>query len=82
MTETCKITIEIPKEEHKYLKMLCAKLDTNIKDFVAKTILKEMEEIEDQWLSEKAEKIMEDIKSGKVKTIPLEEMQERISNEI
>lgn len=73
-----KITVEIPKEEYKYLKMLCKKLHTDIKDFIVKTIIKEIEEIEDQSMYEKANKIMQDIRSGKVNTLPFKEIKQQL----
>lgn len=78
MTETYKITVEIPKEEHKYLKMLCKKLDTDIKDFIVKTIIKQIEEIEDESMYEKANKIMQDIRSGKANTFPFKEIKQQL----
>lgn len=43
-----KLTIEFPVEEFIYLKMACAKLDVSLREFVTKSIIKSIEDYEDE----------------------------------
>lgn len=57
MKDTVRINFEFPKEEHPYLKMMCAKLNVSVKDFASTLIINAIEEYEDKWLLEEAEKV-------------------------
>ncbi|MDD3471530.1 MAG: hypothetical protein PHS86_02005 [Syntrophaceae bacterium] len=49
---TQRISFDIDADEHKYLKMCCAKLGVKLKDFATKAIIEAVEAHEDHWLSE------------------------------
>lgn len=51
-----RLSVEIPEEEHKYLKMCCLKLGVSIKDFVTKSVIERVDLWEDQWMVEKMKK--------------------------
>jgi hypothetical protein len=50
---TLKMSIDIDKNEYKYLKMCCKKLDVTVNDFVNKAIIEQVESWEDKWMLEK-----------------------------
>jgi len=50
-----RLTVEIPDNEHIYLKMCCAKLNEKIKDFCGTAIIEKIEEFEDLWTLENME---------------------------
>lgn len=50
--EHIRLTIDFPKEEHVYLKMMCAKMGISIKDFVTEKIVNGILEWEDERLAE------------------------------
>lgn len=45
-----RISIVMDEENHKYLKVCCAKLGVTIKDFVSNCINDKIEQFEDEWL--------------------------------
>jgi hypothetical protein len=51
-----RISIEIDSDEHKYLKMCCAKLGISIKEFVLNATLECIDAWEDEWMLERWEK--------------------------
>ena len=65
--------------EHMYLKISCVKLGVSMKDFILRSAFEKMEDLEDKWLAEETDKVVEDVQSGKEKTISWEEMKKRIS---
>ncbi|MFZ0565275.1 MAG: hypothetical protein WAM28_03735 [Chlamydiales bacterium] len=79
MKEKSRLTLDMTPDEHMYLKMACAKLGITMREFMLMAAFRQMEEIEDEWLAEKARKTLENIKSGKEKTIPWSSMKKRIS---
>ena len=52
---THKISIDIEEDEHKYLKMCCAKLGMTIKQFVTSSVIERVDEWEDKWMLERWE---------------------------
>lgn len=78
MKEKSRLTIDMTPDEHMYLKLAATKKGVTMREFVLSATLKEIDELEDQILGERADKIWEDIKSGKEKTIPWEEMKKEI----
>lgn len=73
MKQKARLTIDMDREDHMYLKMACAKIGVSMKDFLLKLALEKIEELEDEWLAQKAEKTLEDIKAGRDELIPWEE---------
>ncbi len=47
---TTRISIDINEEDHKYLKMCCAKLGVSIKEFVLEAVQEKIKYYEDEWL--------------------------------
>lgn len=48
-----RLIADIPDEEHKYLKMCCAKLGVTIKEFVKDAIIEKVDSQEDAWMIER-----------------------------
>lgn len=53
---THRISIDIDEEEHKYLKMCCAKLGMTIKEFVLTATIDRVDIWEDKWMLERWER--------------------------
>lgn len=73
-----RLTVDMSPDEHMYLKMTCAKLGISMREFLLHSAFEKMEELEDDWLAEKARETLENIESGKVKVISWTEMKKRI----
>ena len=54
MNEKSRLTLDMSSDEHMYLKMACAKLGVSMREFLLYSAFEKMEEIEDEWLAEKA----------------------------
>lgn len=50
---THRISIDIDENEHKYLKMCCAKLGVTIKQFVIEATIEKVDGWEDKWMLER-----------------------------
>lgn len=50
---THRISIDIEEDEHKYLKMCCAKLGVTIKQFVIGATIEKVDDWEDKWMLER-----------------------------
>lgn len=53
---THRISIDIEDDEHKYLKMCCAKLGMTIKEFVIGATIDRVDSYEDKWMLERWER--------------------------
>lgn len=53
---THRISIDIDEDEHKYLKMCCAKLGITIKQFVISATIDKVDAYEDKWMLERWER--------------------------
>lgn len=53
---THRISVDIDEDEHKYLKMCCARLGMTIKEFVVKATIEKVDSWEDTWMLERWEK--------------------------
>lgn len=53
---THRISIDIEENEHKYLKMCCAKLGVTIKQFVLNATIDKVDDWEDKWMIERWER--------------------------
>lgn len=51
-----RISIDIDEDEHKYLKMCCAKLGMTIKQFVTNATIERVDAWEDKWMLERWER--------------------------
>lgn len=51
-----RISIDMEEEEHKYLKMCCAKLGVTIKQFVTQATIEKVDSWEDKWMLERWER--------------------------
>lgn len=79
MTEKSRITVDVSRDERMYLKMACAKIGVSMKDFLLQLAFEKIEDMEDEWLANKATETLENIKSGKEKLIYWEEAKKRLS---
>ena len=52
---THRISVDIDEEDHRYLKMCCAKIGVTIKDFVIDATIDRIDEWEKEWVTEKLE---------------------------
>jgi len=79
MREKSRLTVDMTPDEHVYLKMACAKIGVSMKDFLLQLAFEKIEDMEDEWLANKATETLENIKSGKEKLISWEEAKKRLS---
>ena len=79
MREKARLTVDMSHDEHMYLKMACAKIGVSMKDFLLQLAFEKIEDMEDDWLADKATETLENIKSGKEKLISWEEAKKRLS---
>ena len=63
-----RLTIDMTPEEHTYLKMASAQLGISMREFVLLATFKRMEDLEDQWLSERAKEALKQIETWKHST--------------
>lgn len=73
MKSTVKFTFDMPRDDHKYLKMASAKLGVSMKQFLLHNINKVIHDLEDEWDTKDYNKIIAEIKSGKTEMIPWED---------
>lgn len=78
MRDKSRLTLDMTTEEHMYLKMASAKLGISMREFLLLAAFARMEELEDEWLAERARETLENIQAGKEKTISWDEMKKRI----
>lgn len=71
-----RVSVDIEEEDHRYLKMCCAKLGVSIKDFVLKSIINSVDAQEDEWWLELPEtkELLKDSQEGRIEFIPFEEV--------
>lgn len=50
MQKKQRLSFDMSVDDHKYLKMCCAKLGVSIKDFIIKATNEKLEAYEDKWL--------------------------------
>lgn len=79
MREKSRLTVDMSPDEHMYLKMACAKIGVSMKDFLLQLAFEKIEDMEDEWLANKATETLENIKLGKEKLISWEEAKKRLS---
>ena len=70
--QTC---VRLPDEIYDRLKALAAKTGRSATYYIREAIEEHLEDLEDIYLAEKA---LEDIRAGRVKTISLDEMSKRL----
>ncbi len=78
MKDKSRVTVDMTSDEHMCLKMACAMLGVTMKEFLIKSAFKRMEEIEDQWLTERARETLKNIDSGEEKTVSWKEAKKRL----
>ena len=47
-----KLSVDFPLEEYTYLKMMCLKKGVSLKDFVTKSVIRSVEDLEDEFDTE------------------------------
>ena len=73
-----RLTLDMDSEEHAYLKMACAKLGVSMRQFMLLATFEKMEQIEDDWLAEKAHETLKRIESGEESTSSWKKARERL----
>lgn len=73
-----RLTVEIPDEEHVFLKMCCAKLKKKIKDFCGEAIIHKIHEWEDKWDQEGVEEEDYDI-NDKTQWTSLDDLEKELA---
>ena len=71
------VSVKLKKDQLKYLGMLAKKRGKTIDYYISKAIDKYLETLEDKYFAKLADKRLADIRSGKSKTIPHEEVMKR-----
>jgi len=79
MSSKARLTVDMSPEEHMYLKLACAKLGVSMREFVIHSTFEKIEDIEDEWLAEKARETLDKIESGAAKTLSWNQMMKRLS---
>ena len=79
MKDKARLTVDMSSDEHMYLKMACAKLGISMREFLLIAAFERMEDLEDEWLAERARENLERLEAGKEKTIAWKEMKKRIA---
>lgn len=79
MEKKSRLTIDMESGEKNRLKAFCATQNISMKEFMLRSTQEKVEEIEDQLLTNEAREVLENIKSGKEKTISWDEMKKRIA---
>ncbi len=79
MKEKSRLTVDMSPDEHMYLKMACAKLGISMKEFILHSAFEKMNDIEDEWLADRARETLNNINSGKEKAISWDEMKKRLA---
>jgi len=74
-----RLTIDMPTEDHTYLKMASAKLGMSMREFVLEATQKRIEELEDKWLLEKAEETLKRVDSGEEEVVPWNKAKRELS---
>jgi predicted DNA-binding protein len=59
--------------------MACAKLGVSMKDFLLQLAFEKIEDMEDEWLSDKATETLNNIKSGKETLVSWEDAKKRLN---
>jgi hypothetical protein len=79
MKDTARLTVDMTSNEHMYLKMACAKLGITMREFMLLATFEKMEEIEDEWLAEKANETLKRLAAGEEKTSPWNKVKKRVA---
>lgn len=77
-TNKARLTLDMNFEEHAYLKMACAKLGVSMRQFMLLATFEKMEQMEDEWLAEKAHTTLMRIAAGQEKTSSWKKARERL----
>ena len=59
--DTVRLNFEFPKQHYPYLKMMCAKKGTTLRNFASELLIQALEDYEDQILAKKAQKHLDEI---------------------
>lgn len=72
------LMIDMFCSEHRYLKMACAKLGITMQELLLRSAFEKIEDMEDEGLARRAGETLKNIKSGKEKLIPWDELKKRM----
>ncbi len=75
---SARLTVDMSKEQHMYLKMASANLGLTMREFMLSAAFEKMEELEDKWLAKKAQDTLKRISSGEEEATPIEKVKKRV----
>lgn len=61
MKDTIRLNFDFPREHYPYLKMLCAKEGTSLRQYASQILIQSIEDYEDRILAERAEKRLDEM---------------------
>ena len=73
-----RFTMNMPLDEHRHLKMLCAKLGVTMTQLVMLSLHKTLEEYEEMMDAKEADAILDRIDSGQEKMVTWDEMKKQL----
>lgn len=78
MKEQARLTLDMSRQEHSYLKMASAKLGISMREFILLAAFEKLIEVEDEWLSSQAREVLVRIKEGNEKLSSWKAVKKRI----
>lgn len=76
--EKSRLTVDMSPSQHTCLKTACARQGVSMREFILIAAFEKIEHIEDEQLAKQARETLNNINSGKEKTISWNEMKKRI----
>ena len=65
MNYLARLTVDMHREEHIYIKIASALLDVSMREFILLATFEKMEKVHDEWLSKKAKEILAQLNPAK-----------------
>lgn len=81
MKNSVRLSIELPIDEHIYIKMECARARISMKDFLHAVITASLTTLKEKRLMERLKKSIQQAKEGKVTTMSLSELEKFVEDE-
>lgn len=78
MKKLSRLTIDLPEEMYLFFKMVSVELGVSMRQYFIESALKHADDLEDEYLAKKANKLLKEIKEGKEKTITFKEIKNKI----
>lgn len=81
MRNAVRLSLEVPVEDHIFIKIECAKARISMKDFLEALVLEALKELKDKHLMGRLKKSIQQAKDGKVTTMSLSELEKFIEED-